>query len=133
MPAASSGTAAEGSVETRYNTKALTIIDRVGTRVALIRTPVARSRRFVICYNPEQADRDAHLREVMTTKLGALIAGTDALSATKRAEPCGRISTMAGLHRLRVTGGGLLRVDKAKVKAETNPSSSCRSNAAGET
>jgi hypothetical protein len=38
------------------------------------------ARRFMICFNPEQADRDAALREVMTGKLGAMIADTDRLT-----------------------------------------------------
>ncbi|MGH3627764.1 MAG: IS1634 family transposase [Sciscionella sp.] len=82
---------------------------------------IAEDERFVICYNPDQADRDQHLRELMITKLTDLIAGTDSLSPTKRAELRGRISTMPGLNRfLRVTPGGLLRIDKAKIKVETN-------------
>jgi transposase len=57
----------------------------------------------------------------MMTKLTDLIACTDSLSPTKRAELRGRISTMPGLNRfLRVTPGGLLRIDKAKIKVETN-------------
>jgi hypothetical protein len=77
--------------------------------------------RFIICYNPEQADRDRALREVMTGKLTALITDTDRLSATKRAELRGQISSMPGLNRfLRVTPGGLLRLDKKKIAAETN-------------
>jgi IS4 transposase len=82
---------------------------------------ITEDERFVVCYNPEQASRDQHLREVLVGKLAALIADTDRLSATKRAELRGRISTMPGLHRyLRLTPGGLLRVDKAKVKTEAN-------------
>jgi transposase len=82
---------------------------------------IAEDERFVICYNPEQAERDQALREVMTGKLAALIADTDALTVTKRAELRGRISTMPGLNRfLRVTPKGLLRIDKAKIAAETN-------------
>jgi hypothetical protein len=77
--------------------------------------------RFVICYNPDAAIRDAALREDLAARLGEMIAGTDALSATKRAELRGKISTMPGLNRfLRVTPGGLLRIDKAKMKAEAN-------------
>jgi Transposase DDE domain len=77
--------------------------------------------RFVICYNPEAAVRDAAVREDLAARLGEMITGTDALSATKRAELCGKISMMPGLNRfLRVTPGGLLRVDKAKIKAEAN-------------
>jgi len=82
---------------------------------------IATDERFVICYNPEQAERDAALREVMVGKLTAMIAGTDTLSVTKRAELRGRISTMPGLNRfLRVTPGGLLRIDKRKITSETN-------------
>ena len=83
---------------------------------------IAIDERFVICFNPDQADRDAALREVMVGKLTALIADTDALPATKRAELRGRISTMPGLNRfLRTTPGGLLRIDKTKIATETNP------------
>jgi hypothetical protein len=75
--------------------------------------------RFVICFNPDEADRDAHVREHLVTRLTDKISGSDRLSATKRAELRGQLSTQPGLHRfLRVTPGGLLRVDQAKVKAE---------------
>jgi hypothetical protein len=53
----------------------------------------------VICYNPEQAERDAALREVMVGKLTTLITDTDRLTPTKRAELRGRISTMPALNR----------------------------------
>jgi len=82
---------------------------------------IADDERFVICYNPEQAERDAALREVMTSKLTTMIADTDRLTVTKRAELRGRISTMPGLNRfLRTTPGGLLRLDKKKVASEAN-------------
>jgi len=82
---------------------------------------IADDERFVVCYNPDQADRDARMREIMTSKLAALIAGTDGLTATKRAELRGRISTMPGLNRyLRVTPTGLLRLDKSKANTESN-------------
>ncbi|WP_213453265.1 IS1634 family transposase [Rhizomonospora bruguierae] len=75
--------------------------------------------RFVICFNPEAAQRDAAVRERLIAQLTATIDGSDTLSATKRAELRGVISTKPGLHRyLRVTPGGLLRVDAAAVKAE---------------
>jgi transposase len=80
---------------------------------------IADDERFVICFNPEQAERDAALRAVMVDKLTAMITDTDRLSPTKRAELRGRISTMPGLNRfLRVTPGGLLRVDKKKISGE---------------
>ena len=77
--------------------------------------------RFVICYNPDAATRDAATRADLVTKLEEMIAGSDKLTMTKRAELRGKISTMPGLNRfLRVTPGGLLRIDKAKIKTETN-------------
>jgi hypothetical protein len=77
--------------------------------------------RFVICYNPDAAERDAATRADLIARLEELIAGSDKLSATKRAELRGKISTMPGLNRfLRVTPGGLLRVDRTKAKAEEN-------------
>jgi Transposase DDE domain len=75
--------------------------------------------RFIVCFNPETADRDAALRQVMVDKLETLIAGSDTLSERKRAELAGKISMMPGPHRyLRQTPGGLLRVDKATIAAE---------------
>lgn len=75
--------------------------------------------RFVVCYNPDTAQRDAAVRERLVAQLEQTIAGSDALSNTKRAELRGVISTKPGLNRyLRVTGGGLLRVDQAAIKNE---------------
>jgi hypothetical protein len=77
--------------------------------------------RFVICYNPGAAVRDAAIRDDLAAKLGEMIAGTDGWSPAKRAELRGKISTMPGLNRfLRVTPGGLLRIGKAKMNAEQN-------------
>ena len=57
----------------------------------------------------------------MSAQLKELIDGTDALSSDKRAELRGVISTKPGLKRyLRVTPGGLLRIDAGKAKAEEN-------------
>jgi hypothetical protein len=75
--------------------------------------------RFVICHNPEAADRDAAIRTRLLAQLGELIDTSDTLTATKRAELRGVISTKPGLNRyLRVTPGGLLRIDAAAVKTE---------------
>src|SRR3954470_16885840 len=80
---------------------------------------IADDERFIVCFNPDTADRDAALRQVMVGKLEQLIAGSDALAPRKRAELAGKISMMPGPHRyLRQTPGGLLRVDKAKIAAE---------------
>jgi len=57
----------------------------------------------------------------MPAQLSELMASTDALNATKRAELRGVISTKPGLNRyLRVTPGGLLRIDASAIKAEEN-------------
>jgi IS4 transposase len=82
---------------------------------------IAEDERFVICFSSDAAKRDAKIRAQMLAQLGELIAGSDKLSATKRAELRGVISTKPGLNRsLRVTPGGLLRTDTSKVKAEEN-------------
>jgi hypothetical protein len=89
-------------------------------QVKEVRLPDAGDR-FIICFNPDQAVRDAAVRAKMISALEEMIAGSDELSVTKRAELRGKISTMPGLNRfLRVTPGGLLRTDKAKAKAEEN-------------
>jgi hypothetical protein len=81
---------------------------------------IADDERFIVCFNPETADRDAALRKVMVDKLETLIAGSDSLPTRQRAELAGKISMMPGPHRyLRQTPGGLLRVDKATIAAET--------------
>jgi DDE family transposase len=82
---------------------------------------IAADERFVICHNPEGAERDAAVRARMIAQLKELIDGTDRLSGDKRAELRGVISTKPGLNRyLRVTPGGLLRIDAGKAKAEEN-------------
>jgi len=82
---------------------------------------ISDSERFVICFNPEGAERDAAVRERMLARLQDMIKDSDKLSAAKRAELRGVISTRPGLNRyLRVTPGGLLRADAAKIKAGEN-------------
>lgn len=82
---------------------------------------ISDHERFVICFNPEAAERDAHIRAQMVAQLEDLIEGSDALPAMKRGELRGKISARPGLNRyLRVTPGGLLRTGKATIKAETN-------------
>jgi hypothetical protein len=77
--------------------------------------------RFVICFNPEQATRDAAIRKRMVAQLEEALAGTDKLKPTERAHLAGKLSTKPGLKRyLRTTPGGLLRIDKKKISAEAN-------------
>uniref|UniRef100_UPI001C3F808A transposase n=1 Tax=Nocardia amamiensis TaxID=404578 RepID=UPI001C3F808A len=78
---------------------------------------VSETERFVICYNPEAAERDATTRDQLVTALREMIDGSDALSDFKRGELRGRIAAKPGLNRfLRVTASGTLRVDAAKIK-----------------
>jgi hypothetical protein len=82
---------------------------------------IAEDERFVICHNPEGAERDAAIRARMIAQLKELIGGSDTLGKDKRAELRGVISAKPGLNRyLRVTPGGLLRIDAARAKAEEN-------------
>jgi hypothetical protein len=80
---------------------------------------ISDHERFVVCHNPEAADRDAAVRANLVERLAAMIDGSDRLSPTRRAELRGVISTKPGLNRfLRVTPGGLLRVDAAAITAD---------------
>ena len=80
---------------------------------------ISEHERFVVCHNPDAADRDAAVRANLVDRLEAMITGSDRLTPTKRAELRGVISTKPGLNRfLRVTPGGLLRIDAAKIAAD---------------
>ncbi|NLT53740.1 MAG: IS1634 family transposase [Actinomycetales bacterium] len=82
---------------------------------------VSATERFVICHNPEAALRDEAIRTRMLTRLEEAIRGSDDLPPDQRAELRGVISTKPGMSRyLRVTPGGLLRVDKKKIAVEAN-------------
>jgi Transposase DDE domain len=77
--------------------------------------------RFVLCFNPAQAERDAAIRGKLVTRLEELIKDTDTLPATERARIEGSLAGKPGLKRfLRTTPGGLLRIDKQKIKTEAN-------------
>ncbi len=81
----------------------------------------ARTQRFVVCHNPEQAERDAAVRSQLVAHLEALITGSDSWSDRRRDELVGSLKTKPGLRRyLRRTAGGLLRVDAAAVKREAH-------------
>jgi len=69
-----------------------------------------RAERFVVCHNPEAADRDAAVRERLIAHLAELIAGSDTWTARRRDELVGTLKTKPGLRRyLRRTPSGLLR------------------------
>ncbi|MGH9083616.1 MAG: IS1634 family transposase, partial [Acidimicrobiales bacterium] len=79
----------------------------------------ARSQRFVVCHNPEAAERDRQVRANLVSYLERRIAGSDALPRSGRDQLAGELRTTAAVHRLlRRTKDGKLRVDKAVVNDE---------------
>ncbi len=75
--------------------------------------------RFVICRNPEEAERDAAVRAKLLAQLDDAIDGSDDLPATQRSALAARLPT--GLRRfLRSTPTGLLRIDRAAVRRESH-------------
>jgi hypothetical protein len=77
--------------------------------------------RFVICRNPDQAERDQRVRDQLVGQLVQAINDSDRLSAAERAKLYGRLQAKRGLTRyLRQTKGGLLRIDRAAINAEAH-------------
>jgi transposase len=80
----------------------------------------AGQQRFIMVRNLDAATRDAYVRDRLVALLEDRIDGSDTLDADARAELRGRIREKPGLWRyLRITKSGLLRVDRAKIAAET--------------
>jgi hypothetical protein len=80
---------------------------------------LGEDERFLICSNPEAAERDAAVRARLVAHLSDLIKDSDRLPALKRAEVKGVISTKPGLSRfLRTTARGLLRVDQEAIASD---------------
>jgi Transposase DDE domain len=81
----------------------------------------ARAQRFVVCHNPEQAQRDVWVRDRLVAHLDSLIVGSDNWTERRRDEFVGSLKTKPGLRRyLRRTNTGLLRIDAAAVKRESH-------------
>jgi transposase len=81
----------------------------------------ARAQRFVICHNPEAAERDRQVRTNLVTHLERLIDGSHTWTARRRDELVGTLKTKPGLRRyLRRTKTGLLRVDHGAIRRETH-------------
>jgi hypothetical protein len=91
-----------------------------GLRVKQVRVDDGTDRdRFVVCHNPERADRDQQVRERILARLKEAIAGSDKLSQSKRSELYGALSTKPAFKRfLRRTPAGKLRIDRAAVARE---------------
>lgn len=81
----------------------------------------ARAERFVVCHNPDAAERDAAVRQQLIEHLENLIEGSDAWTARRRDEFVGSLKAKPGLRRLlRRTRAGLLRIDRAAAKLEAH-------------
>jgi transposase len=79
----------------------------------------ARAARFVVCHNPEAAERDRQVRANLVAHLAQLIDDSDTWSARRRDELVGSLRGKPGLRRyLRRTQAGLLRVDHAAIRSE---------------
>jgi hypothetical protein len=108
--------AAALSRQGRYHT----VADNLRVKEVRVDNGTVRGR-FVICHNPDTATRDATIRDQIVARLEAHIAGSDTLSASKRAALAGRLSTKPGFARfLRTTTNGLLRVDRTAVRRDAN-------------
>jgi len=90
-------------------------------RVKQVRIDDATNRdRFVICHNPERAERDQVVREQILERLQQQIATADRLAPSKRAELYGALGTKPAYKRfLRKTKTGKLRIDRSAVARET--------------
>ena len=81
----------------------------------------ARAERFVVCHNPDAAERDEVVRERLIEHLSGPIDGSDAWSKRKRDEFVGSLKGKPGLRRLlRRTKTGLLRIDRAAAAREAH-------------
>jgi Transposase DDE domain len=81
----------------------------------------ARAARFVVCHNPDQATRDAAVRDALVEHLESLIKDSDTWTPRRRDELVGSLKGKPGLRRyLRRTRSGLLRVDHAAIKTEAH-------------
>ena len=65
----------------------------------------ARAERFVVCHNPDAADRDAAVRGRLIEYLSGLIAGSDTGPKRKRNEVVGSLRNKPGLRRFRFRTG----------------------------
>src|SRR5664280_2253610 len=75
--------------------------------------------RFVVCRNPQEAIRDAAIRERLLGGLEAAIAESDALAPAAREKlACDLRGTPTNRRFLRTTKAGLLRIDRAAVAAD---------------
>lgn len=78
-----------------------------------------RRQRFVVCFNPEGAERDQAVRANLVAYLETQIADTDEWTKSRRDELAGKLKTTPALWRLvRRLGDGRFRIDKAAIARE---------------
>ena len=95
-----------------------TVADNLRVKEVILDDGTMRDR-FVICHNPEEAKRDQTVREQLLSRVEQAIADTDQLSAAERQKLYGQLCSKRGYKRfIRTTKTGLLRIDRAAVKAE---------------
>jgi hypothetical protein len=79
----------------------------------------ARSQRFVVCHNPEAAERDQQVRANLVAYVETQIAGSDEWTKSRRDELAGKLRTTPALWRLvRRISDGRFRIDKAAIAKE---------------
>lgn len=94
---------------------------RVAANLRVKEVHIAADERFVICCDALTARRDAETRAGLLEELTGLIDGTDRLPSAERAALHQQISADPHMSRyLRMTPGGLLRIDAKAVRAEEN-------------
>jgi len=79
----------------------------------------AREQRFVVCFNPEGAERDQRVRANLVAYVETQIEGSDEWTTSQRDELAGRLRTTPALWRLvRRLRDGRFRVDQAAIARE---------------
>lgn len=78
-----------------------------------------RRQRFVLCHNPEAAERGQRVRDNLVAYLKTQIAGSDEWTKSRRDELAGELKTTPALWRLtRRLADGRFRIDKAAIAKE---------------
>jgi hypothetical protein len=96
-----------------------TVADNLQVKEVVLDDGTMRDR-FVVCRNPDEAERDALVRAQIVERLEAALDGSDDLPDRKRAELAGALKTRPAYNRfLRITPkSGLLRIDRAAITAD---------------
>ena len=78
-----------------------------------------RRQRFVVCHNPDAAERDRQVRANLVAYVTSQIDGTDSWTKSRRDELAGKLRTTPALWRLvRRLSDGRFRINKAAIARE---------------